>query len=381
MSKRDYYEILGVDKQSSKDEIKKSYRKLAMKYHPDRNPDNKDAESKFKEASEAAEVLLSEEKKSRYDQFGHAGVNGQAGGGFGGGGFSGDFGDLGDIFGDIFGSNDMFGDMFGGGGRRRSKSRAQRGADLQMQLEINFKEAALGIEKSISVARNISCDACDGSGGENGAKPTQCSYCNGQGEVRRQQGFFTVSSACHKCQGTGQVISVPCKKCHGHGVVKKKRDLEVKIPAGIDSGQRLKLSNEGDSGRFNGPAGDLYVIIKIAPHDFLERDGFDVYCSVPITFSQAALGAEIEVPTLDGKVEVKIPAGIQSGSKMRLKAKGIKRLGSYGQGDQILEIHVETPTSLNTEQKDLFKKLSEFNNENFYPLGKSFLNKVKGFFS
>jgi molecular chaperone DnaJ len=375
MSKRDYYEVLGVGKQASKDEIKKAYRKLAMKYHPDKNPDNPEAEAKFKEASEAAEILLDEQKRQRYDQFGHAGVSGQ---GMGGGGFSGDFGDLGDIFGDIFGGGDIFGDLFGGGRRRGGRSRGQRGADLQMQVNVSFQEAAFGAKKKISVPRNITCDACNGTGGENGAKPTRCDYCHGSGEVRRQQGFFTVSSPCPKCHGSGQMISSPCRKCRGEGRVRGKKDIEVTIPQGIDEGQRLKLSGEGDAGS---PNGDLYVIIKIDEHDFFERDGFDVHCRIPITFSQAALGASIEVPTLDGRVEVKIPAGIQSGSKMRLKGKGIKRLGGYGQGDQILEIQLETPTSLSSDQRALFEQLAEYDTGKYHPLRKTFFDKVKNIFS
>lgn len=376
MSKRDYYETLGVDKSSSKDEVKKAYRKLAMKYHPDKNPDNPEAEQKFKEASEAAEVLLNPEKKSRYDQFGHAGVNGQQGGGF-----SGDFGDLGDIFGDIFGGGDVFGDLFGGGRRRGGRSRGQRGADLQMQVEVTFEEAAFGIKKKVSVPKNVTCKPCNGTGGENGAKPTRCDYCQGAGEVRRQQGFFTVSSPCPKCHGTGQMISVPCRKCHGEGRTRSKKDLEVTIPAGIDEGQRLKLSGEGDAGTGGAPGGDLYVVLKIEEHDFFERDGFDVHCRVPITFSQAALGAAIEVPTLNGRVEVKIPAGIQSGSKMRLKKKGIKRLGSYGEGDQILEIQLETPTSLSADQRELFEQLADCDSGNCHPLRESFFDKVKNIFA
>ncbi len=376
MAKRDYYEILGVERGASKDVIKKAYRKLAMKYHPDKNPGDKEAEAKFKEASEAAEVLLNDEKRQRYDQFGHAGVDGQGMGG----GFSGDFGDLGDIFGDIFGGGDIFGDLFGGG-RRRSRSRGQRGADLQMQVEVSFEEAAFGAKKKISVPKHVTCSACHGTGGENGAKPTRCDYCHGSGEVRRQQGFFTVSSPCPKCHGSGQMISVPCRVCHGEGRVRSKKDLEVTIPQGIDDGQRLKLSGEGDAGTGGAPNGDLYVIIRVAEHDFFERDGFDVHCRVPITFSQAALGATIEVPTLDGRVEVKIPAGIQSGSKMRLKGKGIKRLGGYGQGDQFLEIQVETPTSLNAQQRELFEQLAEFDTGKYHPLRKSFFDKVRNIFS
>ncbi|MCO4792904.1 MAG: molecular chaperone DnaJ [Bacteriovoracaceae bacterium] len=373
MSKRDYYEVLGVEKSSSKDEVKKAYRKLAMKYHPDRNPDNPEAEAKFKEASEAADVLLNEEKKQKYDQFGHAGVDGQYGGmGQGGFGFGGEYSDLGDIFGDIFG------DILGGGRRRGGRSRARPGNDLQMEVGITFEEAAFGIEKKVSLARKAVCDDCHGSGGKDGTKPIGCDMCGGMGEVRRQQGFFTVASTCPKCHGSGQMVSDPCRKCNGEGRSKKNVDLAVKVPAGIDVGQRLKLTGEGDAGLNGGPSGDLYVVIDIEEHEFFDRDGFNVHCEVPISFSQAALGAEVEVPTLEGKVEVRIPEGTQSGSKMRLKNKGIQRLGAYGTGDQILEIHVETPTKIGAEQREFFEKLAEF--EDSTPMSKGFFDRVKEFF-
>ncbi|MEA9354996.1 molecular chaperone DnaJ [Bacteriovorax sp. PP10] len=376
-TKRDYYEILGVQKSTPKDEIKKAYRKMAMQFHPDKNPGNPEAEAKFKEASEAAEVLLDDDKKARYDQFGHAGVNGQGGGGHGG--FqNGDFGDFGDIFGDIFG------DMLGGGrGRGRAgggrRSTGRPGDDLQMGIDIDFSEAAFGTEKTISLTKNVRCETCSGSGAKAGSSPTTCDYCNGHGEVRRQQGFFTVSSTCPKCNGSGQMIKDPCGTCHGAGKRKKKVDLQVKIPAGIDQGQRLKLSNEGDAGSNGGPNGDLYVVINIRAHDIFERDEFDVHCTVPISFSQAALGAEMEVPTLSGKVALKIPAGTQSGVKMRLKGKGIQRLGGYGVGDQIVTVHVETPTKLTSEQKDLFHRLAEVD-ENSNPMSRGFFDKVKDLF-
>jgi molecular chaperone DnaJ len=378
MSKRDYYETLGVQKGADKNEIKKAYRKLAMKYHPDRNPDNAEAEAKFKEASEAAEVLLDDGKRQRYDQFGHAGVDGQGGGfggGFGGGGFSGDFGDLGDIFGDIFG------DMMGGGRRRGSRRTGRPGNDLQMVLNVSFEEAAFGAKKKISVNKLVKCGTCDGSGGKDGAKPTSCDMCHGSGEIRRQQGFFTVASTCPKCSGSGQMISDPCGTCHGDGRTKKKVDLEVTVPAGIDEGQRLKLSNEGDSGAQGGPDGDLYIVIEIEDHEIFERDGFNVHYTVPISFSQAALGSEVEVPTLDGKVMVEIPAGTQSGKKMRLRGKGIQKLGGYGQGDAILSIHVETPTKLSGEQKELFEQLATLEaTAKSNPMSKGFFDKVKDLF-
>lgn len=358
MSKRDYYEVLGVPRSATKDEIKKAYRKLAMKYHPDRNP-GPDGEAKFKEASEAAEVLLNEEKKARYDQFGHAGVDGQAGGFGGGFGAGADFGDLGDIFGDLFG------DMFGGGrgGRRgggSGRSRARRGEDMQVSVDIDFEEAAFGCEKEVSIVKNVI---------KEGTTAQTCDMCQGHGEVRRQQGFFTISQTCPKCGGMGEVAQR----------VKKKSTLSVKIPAGIDSGQRLKLSSEGDVGSNGGPNGDLYVQVRIREHEFFERDGFDVYCRVPITFSQAALGAEIEVPTLNGKVSMSIPAGTQSHKKMRLKGKGIQKLGGYGFGDQIITVFVETPTSLSSEQREIFEKLADLEDTNS-PMSKGFFEKVKNLF-
>lgn len=356
-AKRDYYEVLGVDKSADKDAIKKAYRKLAMKYHPDRNPDDAGAEAKFKEASEAAEILLDDQKRARYDQFGHAGVDGQAGG-FGGGFQGGDFGDLGDIFGDLFG------DMFGGGrrgGRGGGRSRGRKGDDLQMALEVSFEEAAFGCEKEVSVVRNIV---------KEGTTPQTCDMCSGHGEIRRQQGFFTIAQTCPKCGGTGEIAQR----------VKKKTSLSVKIPAGIDMGQRLKLSGEGDVGSHGGPNGDLYVQIRIKDHEFFERDDFDVHCKVPITFSQAALGADVEVPTLTGKVALTIPAGTQSGKRMRLKGKGIQRLGGYGQGDQIITVVLETPTKLSQEQRDLFAQLADLEHTKTNPMSRGFFEKVKDLF-
>ncbi len=376
-TKRDYYEVLGITKGTSKEDIKKAYRKLAMQYHPDRNPNNKEAEAKFKEASEAAEVLLDDNKKARYDQMGHAGFE-QGGGGFGG--FQqGDFGDLGDIFGDIFG------DILGGGGRRRGggggrRSRASVGDDLQVNLTLNFTEAAFGIEKEISIGRSVECDTCHGSGAKKGSGPTTCDFCQGHGEIRRQQGFFMMSQTCPKCHGSGQMIKDPCGSCHGTGKKKKKSNLMVKVPAGIDHGQRLKLSGEGDAGAHGGPAGDLFVLIQIEEHDFFKRDGFDVICDVPVSFSQAALGADIEVPTINGRVSLSIPPGTQSGKKMRLKNKGMAKLGGYGFGDQIIQIQVETPTKLSKEQKDLFERLAELEQTSSNPLSKGFFEKVKNIF-
>ncbi len=372
MSKRDYYEVLGLNRNSSKNDIKKAYRKLAMQYHPDKNPSDKEAEAKFKEASEAAEILLNDQKRQTYDQFGHAGVSGQ-------GGFSSthDFSDLGDIFGDIFG------DFMGGGRRSRQRKRSggSPGDDLQTSLEVSFEEAAAGKEKTISLTKYTTCRSCHGSGGKDGARPINCNVCHGHGEVRRQQGFFTVSSTCHKCHGSGQMVSAPCGQCHGHGRTKKNVELSVKVPAGIDHGQQLKLINEGDAGTMNGPKGDLYVQIHVRPHDIFNREGPDVHCIIPVSFSQAALGAQIEVPTLTGKVSVNIPEGTQSGKKMRLKSKGMERLGAGTYGDQILTIHVETPIGISSKQRELFEYLAKFDGQDTcHPMKQGLFDKVKSLF-
>lgn len=388
--KKDYYSVLGVDKSASKEDIKKAYRKLAMQYHPDRNPNNKEAEAIFKEASVAAEVLLDDKKKSIYDQYGHDGLDAAAngggpGGGFpGGGGFysSGDvFSDLGDIFGDIFG------DM-GGGSRRRGGGGAQgrrkeKGRNLEVTLNLSFEEAAFGRDKKMEITRAVSCDTCNGSGAKAGSGPTTCGTCGGQGQIRRQQGFFTIAQTCHVCKGSGEMIKDHCQTCQGEGLKKKKVEIEVKIPAGIDNGQRLKLSKEGDAGPNGGPSGDLYILVQIEPHKIFEREEFDVLCTVPISFSQAALGCEMEVPSLGGKVMVKFPAGTQSGKKMRLKGKGIAKLGHGGLGDQIITVHVETPTQLSNQTRELFEKLRELENDSTSsnPISEGFFSKVKDLFT
>ena len=371
MSKRDYYDVLGVSQGASKEELKKAYRKLALKYHPDKNPGNHEAEAKFKEASEAAEVLLNDEKRRAYDQFGHSGVDVQ--GGFG----QGDFADLGDLFGDLFG------DIFGGGGRRggRRRDAVQPGDDLQVTLSATFMEAAFGAEKKISINRHIKCESCNGTGGRNGATPVRCNMCGGTGQIRRQQGFFTVATTCSKCQGSGEMVEDPCPDCYGKGRKHKKVNLSVSLPPGIDSGQRLKLSGEGDVGLRGARSGDLYVLVDVEPHELFERDGFDIHCMVPVSFSQAALGAKIEVPTLSGKVEVSLPEGTQSGRKMRLKEKGIPRLGGHGFGDQILTIQLETPVRLTEQQREFFRGLAELEGRHAgHPISQSFFDKVKNIF-
>lgn len=380
-TKRDLYEVLGVARGASKEEIKKAYRKLAMQHHPDKNAGNKDSEALFKEASHAADVLLDDQKRKMYDQFGHDGAQmGGGPGGFGGGGFQGgDFGDLGDIFGDIFG--DILGGARGGqrGGGRRGGRRVVAGDDLQTEMTVTFEEAAFGVEKEMKITRSCVCETCQGSGAKKGSGPVTCDMCQGHGEVRRQQGFFTIAQPCPKCHGQGQMIKDPCDSCHGRGRIKKPEKLSVKVPAGIDEGQRLKLSGQGDAGMNGGPAGDLYVLINIQEHEFFQREEYDVHCEVPISVSQAALGTEIEVPTLHGRVSMKIPEGTQSGQKMKLRNKGITKLGGYGFGDQILTIHVETPTKLNKEQRDLFARLAELES-NTNPMTKGFFDRVRELF-
>lgn len=376
--KRDYYEVLGVSRTASKDEIKKAYRKLAMQFHPDKNPGNKEAEAKFKEASHAADILMDDQKRAMYDRVGHSAEQGGMGGGGFQGGFSGDFGDLGDIFGDIFG--DILGGQRGGrGGGRRGRSRAQAGDDLQTEMFVTFEEAAFGIEKEIQINRSVGCETCHGTGAKKGSGPTTCDMCHGHGEVRRQQGFFTIAQPCPKCQGSGQIVKEACETCHGRGRNKKREKLSVKVPAGIDEGQRLKLTGQGDAGMNGGPAGDLFVLIHLEPHEFFKRDEYDVHCEVPISFSQAALGTDVEVPTLGGRVSMKIPEGTQSGQKMKLRNKGITKLGGYGFGDQIITIHVETPTKLSKEQREIFQRLSE-QDQASSPMTKGFFDRVRELF-
>ena len=380
-AKRDYYEVLGIPKSATKDEIKKAYRKLAMQHHPDKNPGNAESEAKFKEASHAADILMDDQKRQMYDRVGHAAEQGGGGGG-GFGGFQGgqDFGDLGDIFGDIFG--DILGGQRrgGGGGRGRSRSRAMAGDDLQTEMFVAFDEAAFGVEKEIQITRSCQCETCSGTGSKKGSGPVTCETCHGHGEIRRQQGFFTIAQPCPRCHGSGQMIKEPCETCSGRGRNKKREKLSVKVPAGIDEGQRLKLSGQGDSGANGGPAGDLYVMIHLQEHEFFKREEYDVLCEVPISFSQAALGSEIEVPTLGGRVWMKIPEGTQSGQKMKLRNKGITKLGGYGFGDQIITIHVETPTKLSKEQKEIFKQMQELEQNSSNPMTKGFFDRVKELF-
>ncbi|WP_111733022.1 molecular chaperone DnaJ [Roseovarius amoyensis] len=378
MAKRDYYEVLGLSRGASAEEIKKAYRKKAKELHPDRNKDNPDSESEFKEAGEAYDVLKDPEKKAAYDRFGHAAFEGgmggprPGGGGMGGGGQ----GDFASAFSDVF--DDLFGD-FMGGGRGSSRQRAARGSDLRYNLRITLEEAYAGLQKSISVPSSVMCDACNGSGAEGGAEPTPCPTCSGMGKVRAQQGFFTVERTCPTCSGLGQIIKNPCKVCHGAGRIEKDRTLSVNIPAGVETGTRIRLAGEGEAGMRGGPAGDLYIFIEVAPHDLFQREDRNLFCRVPVSMTTAALGGDIEVPTIDGgRSRVKIPEGSQSGRQMRLRGKGMPGLRGGPNGDMFIELAVETPVNLTARQKELLREfdgLSENNN----PESRSFLSSVKNF--
>lgn len=370
--KRDYYEVLGVSKGASDDELKKAYRKVAKKYHPDLNPGNKEAEEKFKEVNEAYAVLSDSEKRSRYDQFGHAGVDpnfGAGGGGFNGAGF-----DFGDIFSDIFGG---FGG-FGGGARRNGP---KRGADVRQVVEISFEEAAFGCKKKINITKQEKCDTCNGSGAAHGTTAETCQRCHGTGQIQTQQrtmlGYMTNVSTCPECNGTGKVIKSPCKDCRGTGKVRKNKTIEIDIPAGIDDGQTMQLSGQGEAGDRGGPNGDLLVTIRIKRHEVFKRQDNDVYISMPITIVQATLGATLKVPTIDGAVEYEIPEGTQPGTRFRLRGKGIPFLRGRGRGDQYVTVDVEIPKNLSARQKELLK---EFEDDKFYKKKKSFMDKVKDLF-
>jgi molecular chaperone DnaJ len=348
VSKRDYYEVLGVGRTASEQEIKSAYRKLALKFHPDRNPGDKSAEEKFKEAAEAYAVLADTDKRHMYDRFGHAGLGGAATGGFDPSVFSGFediFGGLGDIFG--------FGDVFGG----RRRGGAQRGADLRYDLEISFEEAATGTETTIQIPRQEACETCTGTGAAPGSKPTTCPQCHGRGQLRYQQGFFTVARTCGQCRGTGSVVTKPCTTCKGSGRVQKERKLTVKIPAGIASGQRMRISGEGEGGAAGGPPGDLYVVVHVQEHSFWQRDGNDLHCEIPVNFPTLALGGDITIPTLDGNETFSIPEGTQTGSAFRLRGRGMPDVGGRGRGDLIVTVKVITPKKLTKEQKKLLEQL------------------------
>ncbi len=370
MAKRDYYEILGLSRDASDEDIKKAYRKMAMKFHPDRNPDSKDAEDKFKEAKEAYEILSDSQKRAAYDSYGHAGVDpSAAGAGAGGANFADAFGD---IFGEIFGG--------AGGGRR---SNVYRGADLRYNLEITLEEAARGTETRIRIPTMDECETCHGSGAKPGTQPKTCQTCGGHGQVRMQQGFFSIQQTCPKCHGSGKVVNDPCGTCSGVGRVKRQKTLSVKIPAGVDEGDRIRLSGEGEAGANGGPTGDLYVVIHLKEHSVFQRDHNDLHCEMPISFTTAALGGEIEIPTLDGAAKIRIPTETQSGKVFRLRGKGIKGVRSGTHGDLLCHVVVETPVNLTPRQRELLEELEAINDRDgsaHNPRAKSWMDKVKDFF-
>jgi molecular chaperone DnaJ len=347
-TRRDYYEILGVEQNASEEEIKKSYRKLAMQYHPDRNPDNSEAEELFKEAAEAYEVLSDPAKRDVYNRYGHEGLNGTGYRGFSG--FEDIFSSFGDIFGDVFGLN---------AGRSRSRTAARAGADLRYDLRISFMDGALGTTTEIDVEKYVLCTSCRGSGCAPGSSPQVCSRCQGRGQVTQSSGFFSISSTCPQCRGQGGVITTPCRECSGAGKVRMQKTVQLKIPAGVETGSRLRLRGEGEEGEYGGPSGDLYVFIELEPHDIFERSGDDIYCRLPITFIQAALGSSLEAPTLTGVEKLKIPRGTQTGKIFRLKGKGIAHLRGYGRGDQVIEVVVTVPTELTKRQEELLREFDK----------------------
>ncbi|MCJ8333570.1 MAG: molecular chaperone DnaJ [Epibacterium sp.] len=376
MSKRDYYEVLGISKGASTDEIKKAFRKKAKELHPDRNSDNPNAEAQFKEANEAYDCLKDAEKKAAYDRYGHAAFEGGMGGGGARGAHPG--GDFSSAFSDVF--DDLFGDFMGGQRGGGGRQRATRGADLRYNLRVSLEDAFRGLQKTINVPTTVSCTACDGTGAEGGAEPTTCPTCNGMGKVRAQQGFFTVERTCPTCNGLGQMIKNPCKVCHGHGRVEKDRSLSVNIPAGVETGTRIRLAGEGEAGLRGGPPGDLYIFIEVANHKLFERESTNLYCRVPVSMAKAALGGAIEVPTIDGgRGRVQIPEGSQSGRQMRLRGKGMPALRGGTVGDMFIELAVETPVNLTPRQKEILKEFEDLSEENNNPESRSFFSSVKGF--
>lgn len=381
MSKRDYYDVLGVPKGASADEIKKGFRKKAKELHPDRNADNPNAESQFKEANEAYDVLKNAEKKAAYDRYGHAAFEGGMGGGGGQRGGQHPGGDFSSAFSDVF--DDLFGDFMGGqrgGGGGGGRQRATRGSDLRYNLRISLEDAFRGMQKTINVPTSVTCGACEGTGAEGGAEPTTCPTCSGMGKVRAQQGFFTVERSCPTCNGLGQMIKNPCKSCHGHGRIEKDRSLSVNIPSGVETGTRIRLAGEGEAGLRGGPPGDLYIFLEVSGHDLFERDGDNLYCRVPVSVAKAALGGAIEVPTIDGgRGRVQIPEGSQTGRQMRLRGKGMPALRGGGIGDMFIELAVETPVHLTARQKEILREFEDISEETNNPESKSFFSSVKGF--
>jgi molecular chaperone DnaJ len=372
--KRDYYEVLGVARTCSDQEIKTAYRKLAMQHHPDRNPDDPHAEEKFKECSEAYSVLADPQKRAAYDRYGHAGVGTSGGAGV-------DFNsvifqDFSDVFSDLFG----FGDLFGGGGRGR-RSRAQRGADLREDIDLDFEEAVFGVTREVEVRKHEACESCDGSGIAPGKSAQPCRTCQGRGQIRYQQGFFSIARTCSACEGSGQVVTDPCTTCRGEGRVLKTKKLEVKVPAGVEDGTRMRYTGQGEPGVYGGPAGDLYMVLHVKDHAFFERDGRDLRCRIPISFSQAALGAEIEIPTMDGTHTLKIPEGTQSGTVFKIRGKGVPSVNSHGKGDLLVETKVLTPSKLNKRQRELLLELGALGHVENKPENKTLFSKVKDMFS
>jgi len=378
MAKRDFYEVLGVAKNASEADIKKAYRRLAMKHHPDRNKDDKTAEAKFKEANEAYEILSDAQKRAAYDQFGHAGVDPNAAGGRGG--FYGAGAAGGASFADIFG--DVFGDIFGGGGARHG-TQAYRGADLRYTLDLTLEEAVRGTEVRIRVPTLEKCGTCHGTGAKPGTEATTCTTCGGHGQVRMQQGFFAIQQTCPSCRGSGKVVKSPCDACHGQGRTRTSKTLSVKVPAGVDEGDQIRLAGEGEAGENNGPAGDLYVQVRLKPHELFKRDGDDLHCEMPLSFVTATLGGDVEIPTLDGRASLKIPAGTQSNKVFRLRGKGVRNVRSHETGDLYCHASIETPVNLTSRQKDLLQELDESLREGgarHSPRGSSWVDKLKSMF-
>ena len=371
--KRDFYEVLGVSRTATDQEIKSSYRKLALQFHPDRNPGNPEAEEKFKECSEAYAVLADGEKRARYDRFGHAGVagNGPSGGGFDATVFNG----FEDIFGDLFG----FGEMFGQGGRRRT--RAQRGGDMRDDITLEFGEAVFGVTKQVQIRRLETCDECKGDGAAPGKAPINCTTCGGRGQVRYQQGFFAVARTCSTCGGMGKLIIDPCKKCKGQGRIKRERTVTVKVPAGVEEGARILYSGEGEAGVYDGPPGDLYVVLHVKEHSFFQREGSDLHCVIPISFTQAALGTEIHVPTLESQQKVQVAEGTQTGTVLRLRNKGVPVLNGHGRGDLYVELKVQTPSKLSKRQRELLGELENESAVENKPVDRGLIDKVKDMFA
>ncbi|MCP4253389.1 MAG: molecular chaperone DnaJ [Candidatus Scalindua sp.] len=376
MQKEDYYKVLGIDRSASPDDIKRAYRKLALKYHPDKNQGNKEAEEKFKIAAEAYEVISDPEKRQRYDQYGHEGLRGGDARGFG------NFEDIFDAFGDIFGGGGgggggIFEDFFGGGRRQAEK----RGASLRCDVSIDFKDVATGIEKTIEITKRDFCEECRGTGARKGTSPVSCPYCKGKGEIHQRQGFFTIRTTCPKCQGNGKIIETPCGKCSGNGVYPKKSNIKVQVPAGIEDGSRLRVTGQGESGANGAHPGDLYCDIHIQPHSIFKRQNYDIICEFPITFTQAALGCEIEVPTILGKMrKVRIPAGMQSDDIISVKGEGFPHVRGFGVGNLLVHVVVETPTKLTSRQEELLREFAESEHKNVTPKRKSFFKKVKKLF-